>query len=572
MSTNAEKYMDMDDMYAFILAADETGDTRLPPAYRQRINERYEIWFYPKDEVPPLSVATYTYAAIPKCFGLTDSTSLDVSGISRLQKQPTLSLMGQGVFVAVIDTGIRYQDAAFRTKDGKSRIFAMWDQTENRTDPQTESRPEDEFSDLILYGRTYTQADINRALMAEHPEEIVPESDGNGQGTFLASIACGSASVTDDFTGAAPESELLVVKLREAGAPLRAFYSIPESTPAFAENDIMAGIAFAERTAAKAGRPLVLFLGLGTNHGGHTGTGPLCDYLNMIAVGRHQAVVCATGNEGNNRHHFSGIAQNTIQPAKVEIDVEEDMDGLWVELWALAPEQLAIAVQSPTGELAPGGIPFHGLDGTYSFLFEGTQLSIDYRDAGRTRRDQLIYLRFTNIKKGLWTVRVYPQNAITGKFHAWLPMREMMRTEVFFLESSPDTTLTSPSDAVLPMAVGGYNAMTGALYYETGRGPDANGVNRPDFVAPAVQLRGKGLRGEYVTFTGTSGAAALTAGACAQVLEWAVVRGQGIGINSVDIKNLICRGAKREPENDYPSNTLGYGKLDIYAAFETIRG
>jgi hypothetical protein len=582
----------MDDMYAFILAADETGDTRLEPAYRQRINERYEIWFYHKDEVPPLSVATYTYAAIPKCFGLTSSTSLDASGITRLQKQPTLSLMGQGVFVAVIDTGIRYQDAAFRTADGKSRIFAMWDQTADaagdevgqraweQTEANTENREEEsnngdqlaeEWKDLILYGRTYTKSDIDRALASGQPETIVPETDENGQGTFLASIACGSPAVTDDFTGAAPESELIVVKLREAGTPLREFYSIPESTPAFAENDIMAGIAFAERMASRENRPLVLFLGLGTNHGGHTGTSPLCDYLNMIASGRHQAVVSATGNEGNNRHHFFGIAKNTLYPTMVEVDVEADMAGLWIELWAMAPEQLAVAVQSPTGELAPKGTPFHGQDGTYRFLFEGTALSVDYRDAGRTRRDQLIYLRFTNIKKGLWTIRVYPQNAITGEFHAWLPMREMMGTEVFFLESSPDTTLTSPSDAVLPMSVGGYDAVTGALYYETGRGPDANGVIRPDFVAPAVQLTGKGLRGNYVTFTGTSGAAALTAGACAQVLEWAVVRKNAIGINSVDIKNLICRGAKREPENEYPSNTLGYGKLDIYGAFETIR-
>jgi hypothetical protein len=582
----------MDDMYAFILAADETGDTRLEPAYRQRINERYEIWFYHKDEVPPLSVATYTYAAIPKCFGLTSSTSLDASGITRLQKQPTLSLMGQGVFVAVIDTGIRYQDAAFRTADGKSRIFAMWDQTADaagdevgqraweQTEANTENREEEsnngdqlaeEWKDLILYGRTYTKSDIDRALASGQPETIVPETDENGQGTFLASIACGSPAVTDDFTGAAPESELIVVKLREAGTPLREFYSIPESTPAFAENDIMAGIAFAERMASRENRPLVLFLGLGTNHGGHTGTSPLCDYLNMIASGRHQAVVSATGNEGNNRHHFFGIAKNTLYPTMVEVDVEADMAGLWIELWAMAPEQLAVAVQSPTGELAPKGTPFHGQDGTYRFLFEGTTLSVDYRDAGRTRRDQLIYLRFTNIKKGLWTIRVYPQNAITGEFHAWLPMREMMGTEVFFLESSPDTTLTSPSDAVLPMSVGGYDAVTGALYYESGRGPDANGVLRPDFVAPAVQLTGKGLRGNYVTFTGTSGAAALTAGACAQVLEWAVVRKNAIGINSVDIKNLICRGAKREPENEYPSNTLGYGKLDIYGAFETIR-
>jgi subtilisin family serine protease len=559
----------MNDMIALIVAADEVAELPAAPAYRQRISERYEIWFYNPEDVPPLAVASYSYAAIPKCYGLTGSTGLEASGILRLQKQPALSLMGQGVFVAVIDTGINYEDEAFRTADGRSRIYAMWDQTADASDGQRGSACP---GTLVCYGSSYTQSDIDRALVSENPALLVPEKDFDGHGTFLASVACGSASGRDDFTGAAPEAELIVVKLREAPAALRNFYAIPEGAAAYAENDIMAAAAYAHEIARQADRPLVLFFGLGTSHGGHTGTSPLCDYLDTIAAGRHRAVVSATGNEGNERHHCMGTAQTSAYPARIELNVEADTAGLWVEVWAAATEQLAIAVQSPTGELAPKGEPFSGESGTYSFLFEETGLSIDYRYAGRSRRDQLIYLRFTDLKRGLWTIRVYPQNAITGKFHAWLPVRELMGTDAFFLEPAPSVTLTSPSDGTVLMAVGGYNDVNGALYYASGRGPDADGALRPDFVAPAVELTGKGLRGNYVTMTGTSGAAAVTAGACAQILEWAVVRGNAIGINSVDIKNLLCRGAGREPGQEYPSDTLGYGKLDVYAAFETIRG
>lgn len=560
----------MDELYAFIVAMDETRELMLEPLFRQTINEKYEIWYYNRKDVPPLSIADYSYSAIPKCFGLVNNASLEASGILRLQKQPTLSLLGQGVFIAVIDTGVRYQDAAFRTSDGRTRIFSMWDQTAGNPQNAKSKMPEGET--LIFYGKSYTKDEIDQALFSEHPKEMVPEQDENGHGTFLASIACGSTSDTDAFTGAAPEAELIVVKLREAGEGLRSFYAIPDDTPAYAENDIMAGIAYAERVAQQENRPLVIFIGMGTNHGGHTGTSPLCDYQNMIAATRSKAIVNATGNEGNNRHHFFGSTQNVLSPTKVEVNVEADMPGLWIEFWATAPEQLAIAVQSPTGELAPKREPFPGDSGNYRFLFEGTGLSIDYRYAGKNRRDQLIYLRFTDIKKGLWTIRVFPRNSFTGEFHAWLPMKQMMPSEVFFLESSPDTTLTSPSDALVPMSVGGYNAMTGALYFESGRGPDAIGNIKPDFVAPAVELRGRGLRDNYVTYSGTSGAAAMTAGACAQILEWAVVRKNAIAINSVDIKNLLCRGAKREVENEYPSNTFGYGKLDVYAAFDALRG
>ncbi|MCI5856465.1 MAG: S8 family peptidase [Agathobacter sp.] len=554
----------MDDYYAFIVAVDERNEPLLQPVFRQIINERYEIWYYQTSDVPPLSIADYAYSAIPKCYGLVNSTSLEASGILRLQRQPILSLLGQGVFVAVIDTGIRYQDAAFRTEDGKSRIFSMWDQT-------TEQELDDSQDTLVIYGRTYTNEQINWALAMENTDEIVPETDENGHGTFLASVACGSTAVVDDFTGAAPKSDMIVVKLRDAGKNLRDFYAIPDGTPAYAEHDIMAGIAYAERIAQREKRPLVIFLGLGTNHGGHTGTSPLCDYENMIAATRQRAVINATGNEGNGRHHFFGTAKNMLIPTVAEVDVEKDMRGLWIELWAIAPEQIAVSVQSPTGEFAPRREPFPGQNGSYRFLFEGTGLTVDYRSAGKNRRDQLVYLRFTNITKGIWTIKVYPQNNFTGEFDAWLPMRQMMTAEAFFLESSPDTTLTSPSDAAVPMSVGGYNASTGALFFESGRGPDAAGRMKPDFVAPAVEVQGRGLKDNYVTFSGTSAAAAITAGACAQILQWAVVEKNAVEINSVDIKNLLCRGAARDPGNEYPSNTLGYGKLDVYTAFDTIR-
>ncbi len=554
----------MDDYYAFIVAVDEQNEPRLQPAFRQLINEHYEIWYYRTTDVPPLSIADYAYSAIPKCYGLVNSTSLEVSGILRLQRQPTLSLMGQGVFVALIDTGIRYQDAAFLAEGGKSRIFSMWDQT-------AEQEAGDERDSLVIYGRTYSNEQINRALSAENPGEIVPETDENGHGTFLASVACGSTAAIDDFTGAAPQAQLIVVKLRDAGKPLRDFYAIPDTALAYAEHDIMAGIAYADRIAKKENRPLVIFLGLGTNHGGHTGTSPLCEYENTIAVTRHRAVVNAAGNEGNDRHHFFGMTKNVLMPTVAEVDVEKNMRGLWIELWAIAPEQIAVAVQSPTGEMAPKREPFSGQSGSYRFLFEGTELTIDYRSAGKNRRDQLVYLHFTNITKGIWMIKVYPEKIFTGRFHAWLPMRQLMSSEAFFLESSPDTTLTSPSDAQAPMTVGGYNAGTGALFFESGRGPDAAGQTKPDFVAPAVEVQGKGLRDNYATFSGTSAAAAITAGACAQILQWAVVEQNAIGINSVDIKNLLCRGARRDLGKEYPSNTFGYGELDAYAAFDTIR-
>jgi hypothetical protein len=74
------------------------------------------------------------------------------------------------------------------------------------------------FLKLFFIGTEYTNAQINEALNAENPYDIVPQQDTSGHGTFLASIAAGRE--TDGFEGAAPDAELIVVKLRKA----RQFY------------------------------------------------------------------------------------------------------------------------------------------------------------------------------------------------------------------------------------------------------------------------------------------------------------------------------------------------------------
>ena len=89
----------------FIVTRDQTDVPLVEPICIQPIDNRYSIWYYDRSMVPPLSVGSYSYTAIPKCFSLMDSTSLDVSGILSLQNQPALSLKGRGIFIGIIDTG-----------------------------------------------------------------------------------------------------------------------------------------------------------------------------------------------------------------------------------------------------------------------------------------------------------------------------------------------------------------------------------------------------------------------------------------------------------------------------------
>lgn len=121
---------------------------------------------------------------------------LDAAGIITLQNYPTLQLMGEGIMIGFLDTGIDYTHPVFRNLDGTTRIAGIWDQTIQDGDP-----PEG-----FLYGTEYTEERINAALHSESPQELTSSEDTDGHGTFVASVAAGSAESSGQFLGAAPEA------------------------------------------------------------------------------------------------------------------------------------------------------------------------------------------------------------------------------------------------------------------------------------------------------------------------------------------------------------------------------
>lgn len=572
---NCDAFIKSNDTYDVIIPRESLERYPSEPVCIQHISNNLDIHYYERGSVPPLSIQTYTYTAIPKCFGLLDTTALEESGILQLQNQPALSLRGQGILVGFIDTGITYTNACFKDSAGTTRILAIWDQT-GTPDTDGNWKPPEGFA----YGVEYTKADIDEALAADDPYAIVPQRDENGHGTLLASIACGSEDSAADFIGAAPLCDIAMVKVKEAKQYLRDFFYIPGSTPVYQENDIMAAVAYLEQKARQLQKPLIICLGMGTNNGSHSGGSELEEYLNAVGTLYRRCVVIASGNEANAKHHFHGTsnvtfgpsgnnARNALQsnPVEVEIDVENDMPGFYLELWASAPEVFAVSVTSPSGRRLPQIATRVAAHQEYSFVLEGTSVEIDYRSVGRTRGDQLVFVRFEKAAKGIWTLSVYPDTTIAGSFHVWLPMKGMLPFDVFFLRPDPDITLTSPSSAQIPITVGGYQVADKGIYMDSGRGFTVNSVMKPDFCAPAVRVQGVGTRGNYVTASGTSVAAAVTAGACAQLMEWGVFRQDALALNSVEIGNVLIRGCDRERDMVYPNTKWGYGRLNAYQAF-----
>lgn len=61
-------------------------------------------------------VSRLGYNAVPKLYGLMDTTSVEQVGGLTLQNQPVLPLRGQGVVFGIIDTGIAYDLPIFQNE------------------------------------------------------------------------------------------------------------------------------------------------------------------------------------------------------------------------------------------------------------------------------------------------------------------------------------------------------------------------------------------------------------------------------------------------------------------------
>ena len=555
--------MILSESYADIILPSYTGFlTDYKERGAQIFNNYYGMVHYPLEEELFQNYYEYGffYNTIPKLFTLLDLESLEASGILAVQNQPVLGLKGQDVLIGFIDTGIDYTHPAFRRPDGLSRIVGIWDQT-----LQTGQPPFD-----LNYGTAYSQEELNQALGMEDPFSLVPSRDENGHGTFLAGVAAGSALPQQSFSGAAPEALIAIVKLKPAKEYLKEIFYVTGSAPAYQSTDIMLGIRYLILLADALKKPLVLCLGLGSNQGSHSGSSPLDSMLSVTDQYRGIHAVTAAGNEAGKAHHFYGTAANSGAYEAVEILVEPGTSGFCAELWGQPPEVYAVGFESPLGEVIQKLPPRISFSENISFILENTRIFVTSEIVQTVSGQQLIFIRFSDPTPGSWKIRVYTDSFNNGNYHIWLPITGFSDPDVRFLRPNPDTTLTVPSASVSTMTTAAYNAYDNSLFLNSSRGFTRTGQIKPDFAAPGVNVFGPNLRGGFTTATGTSVAAAITAGACAQIVEWGMGRTPPRIFNNTELKSLFIRGADRSRQELYPNREWGYGTLNVYQVFSSL--
>lgn len=535
---------------------------RFPNSTIHRISTRFAVAYTPSTILNNNFVSRYGYQPIPHLFGLTSDLSLETSGVNKLRRLPGSNLRGQGVLVAIMDTGIDYTNPIFRREDGTSKIVALWDQTIDS---------ENGYPENYFYGTEYSSEQINQALSSENPLEIVPSVDEIGHGTMLAGIMAGVEVQESNFSGVVPDSDLIVVKLKQAKQNLKDFFLIPNNVPCYQENDIMWAVLYIMDMAKKLNRPCAICIGLGTSQGSHDSKGIFSNFIEVFANSPGFTITISAGNEGNKKRHFYSIVNPTIGSSTVELNVGENETGFSMEIWGNLPNTYSIDIQSPSGEYVPRIPESLETNQEVRFIFETTTISINYRLVETHTGEQLILLRFRNPVQGIWRIRVYSRGDLTGSFHVWLPIDGFISENTYFLQPDPTTTITTPGNTKTPITITAYNPQNNSLYERASRGYTRDEVIKPELAAPGVDIIVPTLTKDFATASGTGIAAAHTAGITAIMLEWGIIGGFYPNMSTVVAKKYLIRGARRNPGIIYPNQDWGYGIVDINNVFNVLK-
>lgn len=466
-------------------------------------------------------------------------------------------LNGRGVLLAVLDSGITWDLEVFRKADGSTRIRYLWDQT-------VVGKPPEGFSQ----GTEYTAEEINAALQMSVLDRyrLLPSRDLSGHGTAVAGIAAGK-SAGSLYTGAAPEAELIVVKLGLPGNSGGAEEGFPRTT------EILRGVTYALRKAQQLNRPLVINLSFGNSYGSHDGSSLLERFLdNASEIGK--TVICVgSGNEGAARGHFAG---NIARDSRVELAVGNYEKSLNIQLWKNYSDVFRIRLQSPGGEETELTTNIQG--GKYTLRLEQTRILVYLGEPLPYAVAQEIYLEMIPvtggyIDAGIWTIRLEPVMTVTGQYYLYLPAGNGRGDSTGFYRSTPQMTLTVPSTAAKVITVGAYDPVydtyadfSGRGYADSTRtiGVAAAGLTKPDLVAPGVNILAPDVYGSFLPVTGTSFATPIVSGAAALLMEWGIVRGNDPFLYGEKVKAYLRKGARPlRGEREYPNDRVGYGRLCV---------
>lgn len=510
------------------------------------LQNEYAVITIKESRLPVLAqLPQIEYVEKPKRLFFQTAVGKRVSCITAVQ-DARFALFGQGILVAVIDSGIAYDNMDFRNPDGTTRIWVLWDQTIQGAPPAG-----------YQLGTEFTREQINEALREPSRArqlEKVPSVDVSGHGTAVAGIAAGNgANSQGGYAGVASQSELIIVKLGTPRAD-----GFPRTT------ELMQAVDYVIRKALEYQLPVSVNLSFGNTYGSHTGASLLERFLDDISNLWKSSIVVGTGNEGTGAGHTSGILTEGTEDV-VELAVQNNQPTVNVQIWKSYTDVFDIALISPSGVKVG---PFQEILGPQRFTVGNTEILLYYGEPSPYSTSQEIFVDFipqsTYIDNGIWRFVLTPRKIVEGAYEMWLPSENVLNRGTGFLYPSETGTFTIPSTASRVISVGAYDARTFTYAPFSGRGRESLTRMKPDLAAPGVEISAPTTAGAYAAFTGTSFATPFVTGAAALMMQWGIAEGRDPYLYGEKVKAYLRRGARPLPGfTVYPNSQVGYGALCV---------
>jgi subtilisin family serine protease len=528
------------------------------------INDRFAIMTVMKNieiNIGGPYFTTVVYVQPADMFTLQQISPIEAAQVNFLQLDLPLNLTGRGVDVAIIDTGIDYLNVEFMNASGETRIGSIWDQTiEQLGKEQKIPTP---------YGTVYMKDEIQSAIQLSRdggsPYELVSSKDEIGHGTSMAGIV-GATGNNPQLKGVVPECEFIIIKLVE-DLSLKEEFDI--KIPVFNITTIFTALEFVYRYASTNNKPTVIYFPLGSNLGNHKISGILGQYIEEISRNTGIVVVAGAGNQRESGTHTSGQISTVGEKQAMEIDVSSIQKKLWVDIWIDQPNIMSLEIVSPSGENTGTINVLVNSIGMYTFLFEKTSIKVNYYVPEEITGDELIRIRFSDLKSGIWLLRLTGNSILDGKFNAWIPQEGITVGGTRFSFSDPYGTITNPNSDYLVTAAA-YNQNNDNIVNYSGMAFMDNYIGRIDVAAGGVNAISVAPGNKLDVVNGTSVAAAVVTGACAMLFQWGIIDGNYPRMYSQTIKTYLARGTIKRRGDVYPNPQFGYGILDVVIMFENI--
>ncbi|WP_432661774.1 S8 family peptidase [Wukongibacter baidiensis] len=474
-----------------------------------------------------------------------------------LQRNYANDLRGEGVLIGIIDSGVDYSNLDFMNEDGTTRIISIWDQS------VVEGEPPKGFNK----GTEWSRKEINEALKNIDGDEdlsAIHHVDALGHGTCIAEIAAGNGkSSGENYSGVAPKTELIVVKLGARGGE-----GFSRTT------EFMRAMRYIVDKAKKLKKPIVINGSYGTNEGAHDGNSLFESFIDEILDEWKVTMVVAAGNEGNAGHHFGGKIEKD-EEKEIELEVGKEERVITLEIWKSFHDILYFELISPYGHSSGRMRTDEDL---YKIDLDNLECYVCFNEPNQYDKSQqgyiLILPKKDTIKDGIWKLRIYGENVVDGNLDIWLPMSEVVGEETRFLKPEINGTVKVPGTASKVITVGSYDPLTDSVCDFSGKGNlKLEDSIKPELVAPYKNIIKPIDKIDNGSLVGTGISAAYVTGAAALLMEWGIVKGNDPDLYGEKVKTYLTKGAMRKNRNiEFPNRVWGFGSLWIENSIAMAEG